>query len=157
LNEWIERYATGCERLAEALVGLGDDLLMFKPAPNAWSIKEIAVHLTDTELVALYRMKAVIAEDNPTLLNFDQDAWAARLRYAEADLNAAMQQFKALRETFVPTLRLLRSEDWERIGTHNQAGVLKLSDLLMKFVNHVEDHIRQIDRNKAAFKALRQA
>jgi hypothetical protein len=155
MKEWIEQYAAGFERLSDAIAGLSLDQLNFKPSPEAWSVKEIAVHLADTEIVAVYRMKAVLSETNPTLLNFDQDNWAARLRYSEADMGQALEQFKVLRESFLPTLTALKDADWERIGTHNQVGVLTMAQLLEKFVRHVDTHLDQIQRNLAAFEAVR--
>ena len=50
-------------------------------APGKWSVVEVVQHLADSEIVIGYRLRVTVAEDRPALPGYDQDAWAARLRY----------------------------------------------------------------------------
>ena len=78
----LERFHRGPELVASALVGLSGAEEDFATAPGKWSIRQIAAHLADSELVGAHRLRQVIAEDNPTLIAFDQDAglrtWTTR-------------------------------------------------------------------------------
>src|ERR1039458_4940011 len=78
----LERFRRGPELLAVVLTGVFGEEEDFLPAPGKWSIRQIVAHLADAEMVGAHRFRQVIAEDNPTLMAFDQDAWArwARLR-----------------------------------------------------------------------------
>jgi hypothetical protein len=154
MNELIQSYSYGYDRLVEALQGVDERLLNFKPAPEKWSIKEVIVHVGDAEMVAVHRMKKVIAEDNPLLLKFDPDLWSARLDYVSLDMQLYLDIFKGLRQGMASILINLTEADWQRTGIHNVSGKLTLFDIVSMFVGHVERHIKQIERNKQAFQAL---
>ena len=69
----LERYRRGPELLAVVLTGVFGEEEDFAHAPGKWSIRQIVAHLADTELVGAHRFRQVIAEDNPTLVAFDQE------------------------------------------------------------------------------------
>lgn len=153
MEQLIQHYASGYERLTAALEGVSEPLLTYKPGPGKWSIKEVAVHVADAEMVAIHRMKKVIAEENPLLFKFDPDAWASRLDYASLDMNVYLELFRSLRAGMVPVLKGLKPEDWERTGIHNVAGKQTLRDIVQMFADHVDRHVAQIERNKQAYAA----
>src|ERR1035437_2507149 len=78
----LERFRHGPEALATVLAGVSGVEEDFVTAPGKWSIRQIAAHLADAELVGAHRLRQVIAEDNPTLIAYDQDAWTKNLDYA---------------------------------------------------------------------------
>ncbi|WP_397367118.1 DinB family protein [Paenibacillus chitinolyticus] len=59
--------------LREAVEGLTDKEIRFKPAPDKWSIHQILIHIADSELVATQRVKKVIAEKEPLLMSWNQE------------------------------------------------------------------------------------
>src|SRR5215211_3510113 len=60
-----------------ALVGeIENDRLRTRPAAGEWAIIEVVSHLADTEERALARVRRMLAEDNPELELFDQEALA---------------------------------------------------------------------------------
>lgn len=147
----VQSYAEGFEKLSAAVEGLSEELLMYKPGENRWCIKEVVIHLCDAELVTLDRMKRVISENNPLFFKFDPDAWALRLQYQSLDMSVFLSLFAAFRSSMVPILHSLKEEDWARTGVHNQNGKMTLQELVTTFVEHLDRHIRQIERNKKAF------
>lgn len=146
----IEAFEQGPARLRAAVTGVSDELLRFKPAPEKWSILEVVVHLVDTEIVVAQRLYQTIAENRPPIVPFDQDAWANRLSYRDADLEEELALFEALRRRTASRLRKLTAEDWDRVG--DRAGQpVTVRELVEKFTAHVDRHIAQIERNKAAY------
>jgi hypothetical protein len=84
----VEHFARGGEKLSLAIRGLTrDDLLQPPPADKPdlgkWTIQQVICHLQDSELVYGDRMKRIIAEENPTLLAYDENLWVKNLRYDE--------------------------------------------------------------------------
>src|SRR5258708_4088447 len=77
-------------------------------APGKWTARELLVHLSDTEAVHLDRLRRLAAEDNPTLMAYDQDKWAAGLFYGKRDLNLAQQQYEAGRRAVIELARILK-------------------------------------------------
>lgn len=153
MDNWIQAYADGYAKIVRAIEGLSEEQLTFKPAPDKWSVKEIVIHLADTEVVLVHRLKSVIAEDRPALTAFDQDDWANRLRYVDQDHREHLALFKLLRESMVPVLKRLGADDWQRVGVHSHQGEVTLRDLLISYTKHVDKHIGQIERVKAAYAA----
>src|SRR5208337_4448630 len=91
------------ELLAVVLTGVFGEEEDFVMAPGKWSIRQIAAHLADTEIVMTHRFRQVIAEDSPTLIWTDQDAWANHLDYARGELRpvegAAGDRLRARRQS----------------------------------------------------------
>jgi len=151
MKVWIDAYLQGEERLRAAIAGLSEEELRFKPAPGKWSIHEIIVHVADAELVGVQRMKKVLAEERPLLTSYDQDSWAHSLHYDKQDREQSLTLFNMMRESMRPILENLTDELGQRIGLHDEAGELSFRQLLERYVNHVEDHLAQIERVKTAF------
>jgi hypothetical protein len=69
--------ATPVVLVLRALVGGVDEArLRRRPGPGEWAIIEVVGHLADTEERALGRVRRMLAEDNPQLEPFDQEALA---------------------------------------------------------------------------------
>lgn len=151
MEQVVESFAHGYSKVAQAIEGLSEEAVNFKPNPNSWSVKEIIVHLADTESVLIQRMKKVLSEDNPLLTAFDQDQWADRLEYAAADFSVSLELIRLQRESFLPTLRRLKPEEWQRAGIHTEIGKLTFSDIAHKAVSHLEGHLGQIERVLQAY------
>ncbi len=150
----IYRYLPDMERFVEMIRALPEAEVTFKPTETAWSIHEIVVHLVDSEIVLQHRLKAVLSEERPTLIAFDQDAWAHRLNYASLDLEHHLQVLLALRRAFAPVLETVTEDDQQRIGMHNEDGEITARMLIDKLcITHLEAHVKQVQRNRDAFAA----
>ena len=103
----LERFRRGPEVLATVLTGVYGEEEDFATAPGKWSVRQILAHLADGELVGAHRMRQVIAEDNPTLIAFDQDAWTRNLEYARRKPKQSLETFRRIRARW-PALGGLR-------------------------------------------------
>ncbi len=140
----ISKYTEAYEKLKYAITGLTEEEMLIKPAPGKWCIKEILYHLMDSEIMAVGRIKRIIAEENPFLPSYDQEKFAAHLQYTALDPKGALVTFGMLRETTGALLVLLSDETWERKGNHEQRGAITLEEYMKLMVTHGENHIGQI-------------
>lgn len=145
----IERYASGGAILAYAVTGLTAEQESARPGPGTWSIAELAAHLLDSDLVFSDRMKRVIAEDEPTLQAFDENAWAAKLGYEAASVEEAVNLLAANRHWMTRTLRRLSDADFARAGLHSERGRMTLAEVLATATNHVDHHLRFLYAKRA--------
>jgi uncharacterized damage-inducible protein DinB len=136
----IERYAAGATVPAELIRGLSAADLDAVPVPGTWTIRQIVVHLLDSDLVGSDRMKRVIATDEPTLLAYDQDRFVARLGYSATDAALAAELFALNRRYTAEVLRRLPDDAFRRSGNHTENGPMTLEQLLAGYVRHVEHH-----------------
>lgn len=142
-HELIAAYARGPEALRLALSAVAPQRRAVRPAPSKWSVREIALHLCDSELSAVFRMKRAIAEPGRAVPAFDQDRWTAALAPLQ-DLDSALRAFAALRAEMVAILRQLPEAAWDQVAVHESAGPLTLAQYLERTVRHTDTHLAQI-------------
>lgn len=155
IADLLERFRRGGELVAMATTGAAGPELDFVPAPGKWTIRQIVCHLADSELVGADRLRRVIAENNPTLVSFDQDAWASNLDYGKRKLSQAVETFRRIRTENFELIKDLPAAAWERAGTHSERGRITLLDLLRIYAEHAENHVVQLRQIRAAYKASR--
>jgi hypothetical protein len=137
----IAQYAAGAAVPADGIRGLSRADLLATPVPATWSIQQIVLHLMDSDLIAADRMKRIIAEDNPTIIGFDQAAFAAKLHYDKLDAVVAAEIFRRNRELMAVLLRNLPDSAFERPGMHNERGRATLAQLVELYVLHLSPHM----------------
>src|SRR5262249_11489765 len=126
----LERFRRGPELLAVVLTGVFGEEEDFATAPGKWSVRQIVAHLADAELVGAHRLRQVIAEDNPTLIAFDQDKWTANLDYSRRKPKQSLETFRRLRAENYELLKGLAAAAFERTGNHSENGRMTLLQLL---------------------------
>jgi len=119
-------------------------------APGKWSIREVIQHLADSDLVGGFRLRMVLAHDRPPLAGYDQDLWANRLGYRDADVHEALEQFAALRAANVRLWERLTPSDLARVGMHGERGEESLEHMRRLYAAHDLLHLRQLERIRAA-------
>ncbi|HVX86782.1 MAG TPA: DinB family protein [Phycisphaerae bacterium] len=137
----VEAYAAGAGYVREAIAGLGADDFRAVPVAGTWSIGQIVIHLMDSDLIASDRMKRVIAEENPTLVGFDEAAFARNLFYEKQDPQVAAEIFRMNRELTAVVLRSVPESAFKRVGTHNERGCVTLGGLVELYVGHLNHHL----------------
>ena len=152
LSTLLERYRRGPEVLAVVLTGVFGEEEDFTTAAGKWSIRQIIAHLADAELVGAHRMRQVIAENNPTLVAFDQDAWAQNLDYARRKPKQSLETFRRVRAENYELLKELPESAFERTGNHTENGAMTLRRLLEGYASHAESHARQLQQIRDAYK-----
>ena len=152
LPSLLERFRRGPELLAVVLTGVFGEEEDFTAAPGTWSIRQIVAHLADAELVGAQRFRQVIAEDSPTLMAFDQDAWTQKLDYARRKPKQSLETLRRLRAENYELLKDLPESAYERTGNHSVDGRTTLRQLLEGYAGHAESHARQMQEIREAYK-----
>ena len=151
----LERFRRGSELLAVVLTGVFGEEEDFERATGKWSIRQIVAHLADTELVHAHRYRQVIAEQDPTLIAFDQDAWARSLDYARRKPKQSLETFRRLRAENYELLKDLPETTFARTGNHTERGVVTLRALVEYQAGHVESHALQLQEIREAYKQVK--
>jgi hypothetical protein len=157
IEELLERFRRGAELLAVATTGAAGPELDFKPAAtegkhDQWSVRQIVCHLADIEAAIVIRFRQVIAEDDPFMPGLKGEQWARSLDYDRRKISNALETFRILRSANHELLKSLPPETFERTGVHGDHGKMTLLDLLRTYAEHVENHVRQLQRTRAAYR-----
>jgi hypothetical protein len=106
-------------------------------------------HLADGDLVWGWRMRLVLAQDRPTITGYDQDLWADRLHYGEADVSLALDDFRVLRRSNLHLLSAATAADMQRVGIHSERGEESVAHMIKMYAGHDLLHLAQLKRIRA--------
>jgi hypothetical protein len=153
--ELIEHYARGGEKLSLAVRGLTREDMLQPPAGDnpklgKWTIQQVVIHLMDSDLIGVDRMKRMIAEENPTLIGYDENKFVQKLLYEEQSAEDAVTILSLNRKNFAEVLRRLPDQALTRTGTHNERGKVVLRDEIEHYAAHLERHLTFIHAKRAA-------
>ena len=82
-----------------------------------WTIKEVIVHLIDTERVCAYRAMRIARGDSTSLPGFDQDIFIENSNANARSIDSLISEFKVTREATISFFKNLTEEQWQRKGT----------------------------------------
>ena len=155
-RELIEHYSRGAEKIALAIRGLTREDMLWKPAPDGdpkigkWSIQEVVIHLLDSDLIAIDRIKRMLAMENPLLVGYDENLFTQKLLPEEQSTEDAVKILDLSFKNFARVLRKLPDATFERTGTHNERGPVKAGEYIKYMVDHLDRHVKFIHAKRAA-------
>jgi DinB superfamily len=149
----IVEYERGAVTLRTAWEGVPEDAEKWRPAPDKWSAHEVVIHCADAETYAATRLRLLLAEAEPLIVGYNQDAWAKVFNYHAQSTDRALRTIDAVRTATLPILRSLTEADWTKEGKHTESGPYSVCDWLNSYGAHLSDHAKQIARNLAAYEA----
>jgi hypothetical protein len=109
-----------------------------------WTPHEVAAHLADIEVTLGWRIRQVLAEDEPMLQPFDQDLWATSLEYGRRELATSLATYAANRQANLELMRRAGDAGMNRPFRHPEFGNRPLTQLIEHISHHDIDHLRQI-------------
>lgn len=142
----IEQYKAGDDEVARSLEGFDEESLSAHPLPGKWSAREIVQHLADSEMNSAIRLRKLLTEDDPQIQGYDQEDYAARLRYNERPIEPALDALRGARATTAQLIEAMNDADWSRAGTHSESGRYTAEDWLRIYAAHAHNHAAQIRR-----------
>jgi len=152
-REPLEVFARTPHKLRKAVKGLGKKKLAKLEAPGKWSVAAVVKHLADVEIVLGFRYRKVLGEPGTSIPAIDQDAWAERLGYMNANVADALDDFEAVRRANLRLLKSVTDDQWNLFGIHEQRGNETLAHMVRLYAAHDCYHLYQIKRIKKAIGA----
>ncbi len=145
-TELIAKYKDGYIEVAKNLEAFPQEALALHLIPGKWTAREIVHHLADSETVSGIRLKRLLAEDQPLIQGYDQDAYAVRFNYNAREIGPALEAFRSARANTAQLLDSMSEKDWQRQGTHSESGPYSAEDWLRIYADHAHNHAAQIRR-----------
>lgn len=152
-SAFLDRYAAGPDLLRAAWAEVPAGARGWRPAAGKWSAREVVVHCADSETYAATRIRLLLAEPEPLIVGYDENAWARHFGYQEADPEEALDLVARVRAHTHRMLRTLPEGAWGKVGRHSHSGTYGTDDWLRIYAEHLEVHAAQIRRNLAAWTA----
>ena len=149
----IDEYERGISILRSAWEMVPEDGEKWRPGPDKWSCHEVVIHCADSETYAATRLRLLLAEKEPLIIGYDQDAWARVFNYHAQSTDRALRTIDAVRTATLPLLRAMSESDWAKEGRHTESGAYNACDWLKSYGTHLTNHAKQIERTLTAFRA----
>ncbi len=112
----LGRLASQLEVTISLLAGLDEARAQYRYAPGKWSIKDIVLHLSDTERVFAARLLHFARHDSTPLPGFEQDEYVVVGKADERPLAGLLTELEAVRHGTVALCRGLPDEAWSGRG-----------------------------------------
>ncbi len=141
------------DRLRAAFAGVDERELATPESPGKWSMRHVARHLADSEIVWGWRLRLVLGQDRPRITGYDQDAWAAGLHYDTADVGESIEEFTVMRRSNLRLLSQATPQDLTRVGVHSERGEESVAHMIRMYAGHDLLHLQQVARIHAAVAA----
>jgi predicted NBD/HSP70 family sugar kinase len=139
----IETYKQGPAAVEAAVAGFSDADLDRRPSPGDWSAREVVHHLADAETRSAIRLRQLLAEDDAVIHGYDEVQYA-RVLHSDRPIGSSLALLRAVRSATAELLDRLTDADFARTGIHTESGAYGVEDWLRIYVDHCEDHARQI-------------
>ena len=119
-------------------------------APASWegvpsepfSAIEQLCHVRDIEIEGYQlRLRRTLEEDNPLLISLDGEAMARERRYAEADADSVLADFRRARRETLALIESISAEQFLRPARFEGYGELTLRSLVHYLCSHDQQHL----------------
>ncbi len=104
------------DEIAQMMKKVNKSNLDFAYAKGKWSLKEVLVHMIDTEQIFAYRALAIARGEKKALPGFDQDKYINNANLDHISKKQIADNFKSIRKSSLFLFDTFGPEDWVRIG-----------------------------------------
>lgn len=88
----------------------------YQYAPEKWTIKEVVIHLLDTERIFAYRALRVARNDKTPMPGFDENDYAPNSFANSRSSESIIEEYKAVRSATIHLFQHFNSEQLDRWG-----------------------------------------
>jgi len=152
----ITRLEANITLFKSLLSGMSHKEILWKPAPEKWSILEVVNHLCDEEKEDFrYRLRSVLENPDAAWPAIRPEEWVIERRYSQREYAPSVSHFLREREDSIKWLHGLTAPDWQACHHHPQIGSMSAEMILANWLAHDYLHVRQIVALKYGYLADR--
>ncbi|MEC5171875.1 DinB family protein [Chryseobacterium nepalense] len=118
-ENWLEELKKTGEQTVELYAQLSEKQSSFAYAEGKWTLKELLLHLSDTERVFQYRILAFLRSDQNELPGFDEELYASQSFANERTVSSLLEEYQLIRKSSQVLLETAHLSALKNIGTAN--------------------------------------
>jgi uncharacterized damage-inducible protein DinB len=103
----------------ELISPLSEAKMNYRYEPGKWTIKDMLVHMSDSERIFIYRALRFSRGDETALPGFEESQYAEYARANDRDKEDILREFSAVREASIAFVESLSDEALDRKGIAN--------------------------------------
>ncbi|MEM1321787.1 MAG: DinB family protein [Bacteroidota bacterium] len=128
------------KRCRKQLKQLTEEQWNYRYAPGKWSIKEVLIHICDTERIFAYRMLRIARRDATPMPGFDQNDYVPYYRPETRSIKSLLREHKTIRAATLSLLSTLSEEDLAAQAVASDSPVTGLA-LAFIIAGHERHHM----------------
>lgn len=145
----LQTLHTQHAEINKLLCDMADDQAMASPAPGEWSVKQVVVHLSDTERLFAFRALWFARGEMSALPGMEPDPWMANQDANARPLADLLAEYAHLRAASVAFFANLDGAAWQRRGTASGTAI-SVRALAWLLAGHERHHINALREQIAA-------
>lgn len=134
-------YADHAEICRTYFSSLPEDRAGFRYVPDKWCVKQVVGHITDSNLIFLYRLLAIARGETIPLPGFDENAYVDNAPFESQSWRSVLEAYRAVAAACGALISGLDAAAWSRRGCANGIRITPLQ-LLSVLIGHERHHIR---------------
>jgi len=138
--------------LLDLIDGLSDEQIRRNVIPGKWSIFENIVHLQTYQHAFIYRIRRVLAEDNPPFDRYTAEADPLFLDNCTKSTREIMADMLTVRKEMSAEILTFSENDLKKTGTHPAFGRMDILQWLNFFLLHEAHHLFTVFKLAAELK-----
>lgn len=140
-NDFLQTLKAASATTVAFLQNLDSAKWNHRYAPGKWSIKEVLIHLIDTERVFCYRALRISRNDQTPLPGFEHNDYVAHYDVENRSAASIIEEFESVRQATIGMFKHFNEDMLERIGTAsgNHISVRALGYII---AGHEAHHLR---------------
>jgi uncharacterized damage-inducible protein DinB len=142
----IDGFINGQDYVLHFFKDIPEDKLDYRYAEDKWSIKEVFQHIIDTERVFMYRCFRIARHDKTPLAGFEQDDYVKPSNADKKSLQALLEEYQSVRQSFIVLLKSLLNTDLKYIG-HASGNPLSARAAAFIVLGHETHHIEVVKKH----------
>lgn len=135
----LTELETSKDTFVEFLKSIPEDKWDYAYRWGKWTIKEVILHLIDTERVFAYRALRVGRKDSTSLPGFEQDDYVPASQAAHRTPASLIEEYAAVREASIQLFKNLPTAAFDEIGTASENPISPLASAFI-IVGHQQHH-----------------
>ncbi|MEM6320005.1 MAG: DinB family protein [Bacteroidota bacterium] len=96
-------------------------------AEDKWTVKEVLMHIMDTERIFAYRALRIARNDTTPLVGFEQNDYVPYYEASNRSVESLLNEYELLRRSTIALFENMSSEMLDRIGTASGGAVSALA------------------------------
>lgn len=146
-TELLRKYRAGHQAVVDAVAGISEEELDRSGSQDDWTPRQIVHHIADSEMTSAIRLRTLVAQDNPTIVAYDEKVFANSLT-RDRPIEPSLEAVRWARESTLQILERLSEDEWKKSGTHTELGPYSVEKWLEVYADHCHDHATQIKKTR---------
>lgn len=143
-ENWLEELKFAGEKTVSLFSYLTEERSKFAYAEGKWTLKEVLLHLSDTERVFQYRILAFARGEKSELPGFDEENYAANSFANERSLESLLAEYQLVRQSSQILLETLNPSVLNNIGKAN-GNEISVETIGQLIVGHNIHHLNVVE------------